>query len=97
MSNNQKWVLVTGGTSGIGYELAKLFAGDQYNLVIAARTQSELDCKAAEFKQMGAEVITMAKDLSNLDQAISLCQEISGKGIKIDVLVNDAGRGLRFI
>jgi short-subunit dehydrogenase len=57
MSNNQKWALVTGGTSGIGYELAKLFAGDQYNLVIVARTPSKPDSKAAEFKQLGADVI----------------------------------------
>jgi short-subunit dehydrogenase len=42
MSNKQH-VLITGGTSGIGYELAKLFAIDGYNLVLAARSEDELE------------------------------------------------------
>ena len=37
------YTLITGGTSGIGYELAKLFAKDGHNLVIVARSQQELD------------------------------------------------------
>ena len=94
MSNNQKTALITGATSGIGYELAKLFAADQYNLVIVSRSQDELDAKAAEFKQHGVEVTTIAKDLFNRDEAFSLCEDVQNRGILIDVLVNDAGQGL---
>ena len=43
MENTNKYALITGATSGIGYELAKLFAKDGYNLVIVARDQAELD------------------------------------------------------
>ena len=94
MSNNQKFALITGATSGIGYELAKLFAADQYNLVIVSRSQDELNSKAEEFKQHGVEVITIAKDLFKRDEVFSLCEEVKSKGIQIDVLVNDAGQGV---
>jgi short-subunit dehydrogenase len=62
MSVNQKYALITGATSGIGYELAKLFAKDQYNLVIVARSQEELSTKATELRQQGIEVLPIAKD-----------------------------------
>jgi short-subunit dehydrogenase len=94
MENNQKYVLITGATSGIGYELAKLFAQDQYNLVIVSRSQDELNNKAAEFTEMGVEVITIARDLFNRDEVFSLCDEIKSRAINIDILVNDAGQGL---
>jgi short-subunit dehydrogenase len=92
MENQQKWALITGGTSGIGYQLAKLFANDQYNLVIVARDQNELDNTANEFESLGVQVRTIAKDLSNMDEAFALCQELSDQ--QIDVLVNDAGQGV---
>lgn len=91
MENQQKTALITGGTSGIGKELAKLFAKDQYNLIIVARDQQELDSTASELKQFGVAVKTISKDLSNMDEAKALCDEISEQ---IDVLVNDAGQGV---
>jgi short-subunit dehydrogenase len=91
MENNQKTVLITGGTSGIGKELTKLFAQDQYNLIIVARDQQELDNTANELSQFGVQVKTIAKDLSKMDEAKALCNEIDSP---IDVLVNDAGQGV---
>lgn len=92
--SNQKTALITGGTSGIGKELAKLFANDQYNLVIVARDQAELDSTAAELSQTGVQVITIAKDLSFKDQVFELCKEVKNRGIEIDTLVNNAGMGV---
>ena len=91
MENNQKTALITGGTSGIGKELAKLFAQDKYDLVIVARNQQELDTTASELSQYGVQVKTIAKDLSKMDEAKALCNEVSEQ---IDVLVNDAGQGV---
>jgi short-subunit dehydrogenase len=92
MENQQKTALITGGTSGIGKELAKLFAQDQYHLIIVARDQAELDSTASELGASGVKVETISKDLSNMDEAFALCQEIGDR--QIDVLVNDAGQGV---
>lgn len=93
MTTNQ-CALITGATSGIGYELAKLFAADNYNLVIVARNQDELDATANELKQQyGINVTTIVKDLFQQDNAFELCDELKESNVKIDVLVNDAGQG----
>ena len=94
MNNASKYALITGATSGIGKELARLFAKDQYNLIIVARYQQELDETAQELKQNNIDVITIAKDLFNRDEVFSLCDEIKQTGIQVDVLVNDAGQGV---
>jgi short-subunit dehydrogenase len=94
MSNETKYVLITGGSTGIGFELAKLFAQDQYNLILVARDQQELDRAAQELKQNNNDVITISKDLFNREEVFSLCEEIEGMGLQVDVLVNDAGQGV---
>jgi short-subunit dehydrogenase len=95
MATNGKYALITGATSGIGYELAKLFAKDGYNLIIVARgTDGGLEQTATELKSSGIEVITLAKDLFKREDAFSVYDEVKAKGIEIDVLVNDAGQGL---
>jgi short-subunit dehydrogenase len=94
MENSGKIALVTGATSGIGLELAKLFAKDGYNLVITARDQAELDQTSRTLQAEGIEVIAIAKDLFDREEAFSLYAEIKEKGIEIDVLVNNAGQGV---
>src|SRR5689334_9652401 len=91
---NQKYALITGATSGIGYELAKLFAKDGYHLVIVARNQSELNNTAAElWGTNGIQVHTIAKDLSIEQSPFEVYDEVKAKGIQVDVLVNDAAQG----
>lgn len=94
-SNPPKYALITGATSGIGYELAKLFAAEGYNLIIAARTETDLQRTAAEFSgRYGVNVISISKDLFEREAPFELYDEIRQKGIRVDVLVNDAAQGL---
>jgi uncharacterized protein len=92
-NNRDKYVLVTGATSGIGYELAKLFANEGYNLVIVSRTESDLQMCAQEFLKDGNDVVPIAKDLFNPTAARELYDEVNSMGIEVNVLVNDAGQG----
>lgn len=95
MEKTIKYALVTGGSTGIGYELAKLLAADGYTLILVARDNGELDRAAGLIStQSGVKVMTIAKDLFEPKNAFDLVEEISSQGIIIDVLVNDAGQGL---
>lgn len=89
-----KFALITGATSGIGLELAKLFAADGYNLVIVSRYADTLNETAQLLKDIGkTEVITIAKDLFQKNAAFELYELVQARGITINVLVNNAGQG----
>ena len=87
--------LITGGSFGIGLELARLFARDGYHLILVARTQSDLDTAALQMKSEGAgDVITISKDLFGEHAAQELYDDVKSRGLTVDVLVNDAGQGV---
>ena len=88
------YTLITGGTSGIGLELAKLFAEDQHNLVIVARDQMELEQTKSLLDAYGVEVITIQKDLFDPDAAKAIYSETQQRGLHVDILVNNAGQGV---
>lgn len=91
--NRNKYALITGGTSGIGYELAKLFAKDGYSLILVARHEDRLQEVTDEFKQLGVEVTPIAKDLFKDGAAQEVYDEVKAMGIQVNALVNDAGQG----
>ena len=93
--NIPKHALITGGSEGIGLELAKLFAQDGYNLILVARNSSDLDEVAKELQhEHGVSVHTIAKDLISHNAAFEVYDEVKARGIPIDVLVNNAGQGV---
>jgi short-subunit dehydrogenase len=89
----QKTALITGATSGIGFELAKLFAKDGYNLVIVGRDQNTLDQTAAELEKNNSKVTTIVADLFKVDNAFHVYNTVKQNGTQISVLVNDAAQG----
>ena len=92
-TNNRRYALITGASSGIGYELAKLFAEDGYNLIVVARTEEDLQKAATEFSQYGIDVIPIAKNLFKAGAPFELYDEVKSRNLTVDVLVNDAGQG----
>lgn len=93
MNRKNQYALITGATSGIGYELAKLFAINGYDLVIVARNHEKLQAIADEFKQYGVHVIFISKNLFLEEEAYSLYAELKLNGISPVILVNNAGQG----
>src|ERR1700730_9729559 len=87
-----KTALITGATSGLGYEFVKLFAKDGYNLVIVARNKQKMEQIKQSFKSI--DVMVIAKDLSAPNAAKEVFEDVEKQGITIDVLVNNAGFGL---
>jgi short-subunit dehydrogenase len=92
--NRNQYALITGATSGIGYELTKLFAKDGYNLVLVARNEDRLQEVANELKsKYSVEVTPIAKNLFQKNAAREIYDETQQMGITINALVNDAGQG----
>ena len=91
----QQTVLVTGASSGIGLELAKVFAQHGYAVLLLARSQAALETLAQDIRsqyKVGAEVLVA--DLRQPDAASQVLQELARRGLQVDVLVNNAGFGV---
>lgn len=94
MENKEKYALVTGGTSGIGKELARLLAADQYNLILVARDESELQQAAQELKESHQVAVhTISKDLFKRESPFEVYDEVKNMGLVVEVLVNNAAQG----
>jgi short-subunit dehydrogenase len=93
MEKSSTYTLITGGTSGIGFELAKIFAYNGHNLIIVARDENELARTWREFTPLGIEVVTLAKDLFLKESPFEVYNEVKESGLTVDILVNDAGQG----
>ena len=86
-----KFAIITGASTGIGFELATLAAEDGYDIVVVA-DEALINDAAADFRQFGTDVTAVEADLSTTEGVDSLLAAIDGR--KIDVLCANAGRGL---
>ena len=82
--------VVTGASSGIGYELAKLCATDGFDLILAA--DESLDAAATECRGLGGNVDTLEVDLATLQGVDELIEQIGER--PVDALLANAGHGL---
>jgi uncharacterized protein len=89
-------VVVTGASSGIGMEIARLVAPRAKALVLVARRTDRLDALKKELEQKCKDVRieTIKCDLSNREDTERLIAEIAARELDVDVLVNNAGVGL---
>ena len=84
--------LITGASSGIGYELTKQFAQNGYNLVLIARNEAKLNQLAADLeKTYHISVKVLPKDLSKAAAPDEIYEQLQAESIHVDVLVNNAG------
>ena len=95
MDGQTRTALITGASTGIGYELAKLFAKDHHNLVLVARSADKLYKVADDLQtqfEISAKVVPL--DLTAAPAPRFLFDQLQGQGIAIDILVNNAGYGV---
>lgn len=88
-------MLITGASSGIGLELARVAAGKGHDLVLVARTEGKLRELARELHERhGVRAEVIAADLSRPEAAAEVVSRLETLGIQIDALVNNAGFGV---
>src|SRR5204862_729307 len=88
--NKGKLAIVTGASTGIGYEMAKLCASQGFDLIVAA-DEPEIHRAAGDFKEFGGEVQSIEADLARFEGVDDLYAAINGR--PVDALLANAGRG----
>lgn len=94
MTNNSKTVLITGATSGIGLEFARLFYLKGYNLILVSRNKNRLEQTRNMVKTSENSIDLIQSDLSKKDSAQDIYHQCKADGVVVDILVNNAGVGL---
>src|SRR5262245_7654953 len=87
--------LITGASSGLGLELARLFAADNLPVILVARRQARLEAIAEVLRTQGAgvRVDVLPLDLATPGAGATLFQQVQQLGVEVDFLVNNAGFG----
>jgi len=90
----QMTILITGASSGIGLELARICASHRHDVVLVARRRDALAALAQEVEALGVRAHVIPIDLSAPGAAASVAAQVSQLGLQIEGLVNNAGYGL---
>nr|AKQ70984.1 gluconate 5-dehydrogenase [bacterium enrichment culture] len=86
-----KVAIVTGGSRGIGLQMAEGLGEMGARVAITARKQDELDAARAHLEGLGIECLTVAGDLARFDSIPGMVDTVLGKWKQVDILVNNAG------
>ena len=90
----KEYVLLTGASSGIGYEMANQLAAKKMNLILVARKETKLQQMQAELtKKYGVLVQYFVADLSDVNAAKDLYKKVKDENLLVSHLVNNAGVG----
>lgn len=95
MIKNYRTALVTGASHGIGPVIARALAQEGLNLVLAARSKSELEHVAADLRSTGVQVLAVPTDVINPEARSALLSAAERTFGAVDVLVNNAGGDLQ--
>lgn len=93
MKTHRKLALITGASSGIGFELAKVFAKHDYDLLIVSHRE-RIEDKAKILRQYEVDVESIEEDLSTLEGTQRVYDRIKAQGRPLDTLVVNAGVGV---
>lgn len=92
---HRRIALVTGASSGIGEAFAEVLAAGGFDVAITARRDARLRSVQSRLSEKyGARVEVIVEDLEDPSAPARLCAELEARGLKIDVLVNNAGYGV---
>lgn len=86
-----KVAIITGASSGIGYETARLFAREGAKVVVTARRQAELHALVAEIEREGGQAVAIAGDIRDERLARALVETAVGRYGGLDIAFNNAG------
>src|SRR5512141_1758198 len=87
-----KTALITGGNRGIGQQVARVLAGDGWDVLIGARDRAKGEAAAARLrKDTGGRVKGVAIDVTDDASIATAIQKLRDGAIRIDALVNNAG------
>jgi uncharacterized protein len=88
-----KVAVITGASSGIGFELAKVFAQNKYDLIINSSTE-RIETSARQLRELGVDVMPVEADLSTAEGVDALYERMRSLGRPIDVVALNAGIGV---
>ena len=90
----EEYTLITGATSGLGYEFSKLFAKDGHNLMLIGRRVEKLEKIKKELEELNnIKIITINADLINRDEVENIYNFVDKNNITVNNLINNAGVG----
>lgn len=90
MKTSENTVLITGGSAGIGLEIARLFAENNNQVIITGRNKKRLEQAASEL----TNVIPVNSDVTNADDVASLVQMMYQEFTTLNIVVNNAARAM---
>lgn len=86
-----RWAFITGASRGIGYLTALFMAKKGCNLILHSRKAEHAEKVYEEVKAMGVEAYIVSAELSDLDAVSKMLQEIDNLGVRVDIVLNNAG------